>query len=317
MKFKLPKLLTFNLITLSGISVPLISISCSNDNHKKTEDYFDYIHDRSFSLLVKFIDDKQDSYYMWGTCWILNKCDKDINSYHYYAATNLHVSYPAFSDQSLTILSYQYSDCKNEEWFSTNEYTEFGENDISVIDEYLTFSNIDEDEATKKLNSIDFSILDVTFSNPKVDFKTKLNRINEFYKKNGNINKFKNEVEDEITSAYCAGFPMQEKLGEYGTRYAYKHFIDLQLKKGGENYYHLIDDNFELRDISDNYVSQISYANPFTLSGGSSGSMLINNQYEVLGIYWGGWTTPDKKHILPSFSIFHSTEYSFINQYIN
>jgi len=64
MKFKLPKLLTINLIALSGISVPLISISCSNDNHKKTEEYFDYIHDRSFSLLVKLIDDKQDSYYM-------------------------------------------------------------------------------------------------------------------------------------------------------------------------------------------------------------------------------------------------------------
>jgi len=78
---------------------------------------------------------------------------------------------------------------------------------------------------------------------------------------------------------------MQEKLGQYGTRYAYKHFTDLELKKGVESYYHFIDDNFKLKDVSNNYVSQISYNNPFTLSGGSSGSMLINSQYEILGIY--------------------------------
>ncbi len=313
MKFKQLKLLSFNLIALSSVSVPLFSISCSYNSDKKNENYYDYIHDRTFSLLVNLIAADQKSYQMWGTCWILNKCDDDINSYHYYVATNLHVSLPAFLDQSATILSYQYSDYKRE-WFSTNDYTKFEKDDISILDEYFTFSKDDEDEATKKLNSIDFSILDVTFSNPEVDFKTKLNKINKFYKENGYINKFKNTVENQITSAYCAGFPMQERLGVAGTRWGYYHFDNLLLKNT-DDYYHNIDDG--LRDVSNNYVSGTSYNNPFTLSGGSSGSMLINDKYETLGIFWGGWSNIYNTQFLPSFSIFHSEQYSFINQYIN
>ena len=257
---------------------------------------------------------------MWGTCWILNKCDDDINSYHYYCGTNLHVQYPAFSDSSHEINGYWYSDIRDE-WFSVENYNHFVDGDISIISEYLTFSNDSEPEDVKKDNSIDFTILDVNFSNANGSFKRKLDKINSFYAEYGYVNKFCNTTRNLITSAYCAGFPMHDKEdGSIGTKFCYEHLTNLELIKGDSRYYHSIndDDNYKLYvDVSNNYKSTKHYKN-FTLTGGSSGSMLINNDYEIIAIYWGGWAYEvlGEQFFVPSFSIFHSENYSFIEQYI-
>jgi hypothetical protein len=46
--------------------------------------------------------------------------------------------------------------------------------------------------------------------------------------------------------------------------------------------------------------------------------MLINEDFEILGIYWGGSFSDElKTRFYPCFDIFHSWRKSFILKYIN
>ena len=312
------------LVPLTSTSFLLANCANSNNGGNNYNKYINYIADRTFSLNAYYkLDGDTKTTVMWGTCWILAKADETIDSYHYYCATNLHVSYPAFSLTNAEYIEYKISNYNSESVFSikSDYYTTVDKDYIKVANgnDYLTYANDDANEKIKKENSIDFNILDVDFTESlKYDshnLKSKLDNLNQFYEKHGYINQFADVHPKDTVSGYCAGYPayIEEASSFLGTRFAHKFLSNLSINEKSP---HGIDPGFY--DVSQNYISNIKYEDvTFPLQGGSSGSMLINSDFQVMGIYWGGFISQDNQYMLPSFSIFHSEKKDFIENYIN
>ena len=311
---------------LFTLCAPILSIvcltSCNNNDCEKmdiNEHHIKYIKDRSFSLVSSSMYQT-----MWGTGWILNKMNNQ-EEYSYYVATNLHVSHPMFFENVTGWKYYigdNYSDT-NESFnvFDPNYYTELKNIDddknpfmaITCKKEFLSFDS-------NPNNSIDFEILEVNFANAineNEHLKQKLDNLNTYYNEHGYINKFSNNSKQEKTG-YCAGFPASSG---YKTKFVGEKINNLAVVKNDDEWYHPCatksdDQKTDIYDASWNYLGKRVHDDEFQLDGGSSGSMLIDENYEVIGIYWGGWLYEQLPDFQPSFSMFYTTSYNYLSNLI-
>jgi V8-like Glu-specific endopeptidase len=65
-----------------------------------------------------------------------------------------------------------------------------------------------------------------------------------------------------------------------------------------------------VQSVADCYRFQEGY---FNLRGGSSGSMILNSDKEVVGIYWGTVTYLDSGKVYGTADILKSAQYDVIN----
>lgn len=350
---KISKLIT-PILTASLVvtSASLVLASCNNeDGPVVPEPQKDYIHDRSFSLMASAIcqslTDKDKYIYgreIYGTGWIIDDTTPNItNDYCYNLATNWHVTRgfdtlegyaPAgyryidtwyfFADSSSTTRSDGIIDIYDYIWFGENNYVQCD----SPVSNYL-FSETSTDD----YDGIDFHVCNVDFAYalaeegaPKA-IKTKLDKLNAFRKKNHYINKFVYSDDPEIRrkKKYIGGYPMKETPDKLvgGGRWE-AHPIDSSLlsycDRWDDNEGHYIDSDhfltFKYYDWSAQYTTNKNFGTDW-MSGGASGSILITEDFEVCGIYWGG-TVDDGQHptwFHPRFSLLKTHSYDFISQW--
>ncbi|MBQ0045777.1 MAG: hypothetical protein KBS35_02710, partial [Mycoplasma sp.] len=52
------------------------------------------------------------------------------------------------------------------------------------------------------------------------------------------------------------------------------------------------------------------------MSGGASGSMMLTQDCEICGIYWGG-SSDENNNFTPFFSLFKTADYDFTQTWLN
>lgn len=286
-----------------------------------TETPEEYIYHRSFSIRILTVDKDGEYYYIhnycFGTGWLLDDLTpNDHTDYKYYLATNWHVTQGiinVYYDTPYYGWTIGYADSSNsartDKIINIDLYPGFGENNFEIMDDdnFLFPGTTDE--------GIDFHICKVDFAGVEGENKEKLDFINNFYAKNHYINKYSLSTMDTIKNKklYIGGFPFKYATdGDFGGGKWEFHEMDgnefLYMEKGG--YPHGIDGT-SISDTSAQYIYSPNMGDQW-MTGGASGSMLINENYEVCGIYWGGWGTDDPVTFHPTFSLFNTPDYSFL-----
>lgn len=329
-----------NLIALTSlvgaISPSLCLVGCSETEPKVPEEIESFISDRTFSLMAFSIVQETstgDYYYRfcYGTCWIIDDATPSItNDYKYHVATNWHVingfhdlatstvplgyvyydTYYAYADKTSCSNPYQILD-------SYEDYTLLGGASHGYYVEESDPHTFMYEPYTQNIG-IDLYEADINFasSEGKVEkeaIKQKLDRLNAYRSEKHYINKFvcADDPTIQAKTKYTGGYPMKERGDDlFGGKWethevnSRLHYVDLHPHNvGSSNVY----------DYSPQYESNINKGSNW-MSGGSSGSMLLTEDCEICGIYWGGWSLGT--NFYPSFSLFNTTSKNFLSKYI-
>lgn len=337
----LTPILTTSLMAASG-SIGLISCGKSEVPSEIKE----FIHDRSFSLMASAIIHKigtpEDQLLygaeVFGTGWIIDdSTPNDHNDYCYNIATNWHVTrgfdtltgfappgyeyigtYHFFGDLSSTRRIDKIIDITDYTWFGEENYNQ----EDAPISNYLFPS--------KGNGGIDFHVCNVNFVNASNSIKKKLDRVNAFRKEKGYINKFVDSDNLQVINKtkYVGGFPMKESSDQQAVGGKWEaHKIDSSSLSFNEPFdlyeTHDIEEGtitFPYFDCSAQYVTDKNFGTDW-MTGGSSGSMLLTEDLEICGIYWGGHVDdPDTpKWFKPRFSLLKisNPSYDFITRWTN
>lgn len=315
-----------SLFSLVGVITPTtFLVSCGGDQPDPpvpTEGAEKYIYDRTFSVL-----ERGNIYGSWGTAWIIDDATpENTNDYTYYIATNWHVIHGMHS-----VMKSKRDTC----------YAK-GTNPLDPLSGYYAFKSFEEEEtsnfsfAPSRIYSfesvIDFYVVKANFGDASylsTTIKQNLDELNDYRSEHGHITDFADiwtkPKSSENIYTYIGGYPVKQSnkaTWEY-------HQIDPNKLESVDKEY--IEDGYILahgvdsdtaptqRDISPQYLAKYDFGSGW-MDGGASGSMLItniNNEWKVLGIYWGGWTNEDQTAHFPGFSIFKSKYKNYIENYLN
>lgn len=343
----LTPVLTTSLVAASG-SIGLIS--CSNNEVPSEIEKF--ISDRTFSILgvAEIIDDPGYVSTVLGTCWVIDDATCSVaNDYCYYVATNWHVTHGndsllnnpdeyqnfkyKYGDSSLTNRSDRIIDFRTYKDFKSCE---------RQLDTSFTYSS--PTPTTYFKPCIDLHVYKVDFGSPTGKIKTKLDGLNELKQSTGKINTFVNGDDTDIMlkNKYVAGYPAKESSKCYGGKWeARKLPFDslIYCEKGSVSWSgyggpgHAIgtpdinqkgvhisypegteSEPFYYYDISPQYECLDDKGTDW-MTGGASGSMLLTEDLEICGIYWGGSSTASSFY--PFFSLFKTEDKDFISHWLN
>lgn len=327
-------------------------VGCTKKPEKKPEpvtpsppapdEYDQFISDRTFSLMAYSIVKKNmtsDYYYgefCYGTGWIIDDATPNVsNDYKYHVATNWHVtngfndlatkSYPGYT--YITTV-YNYGDRTSTTDLSgiidsLTEYTELGEESDGFYKEetdphtfmyepYASNIGIDVYEADINFASQDSQVVPITI-------KDKLDRLNTYRTQHGYINNFVcgDDPTIQAKTKYIGGYPMKESPDDedyFGGRWE-THIVNSDLSYVSYDPHDVGSSN--VLDYSPQYESSLNMGEDW-MSGGASGSMIITEDFEICGIYWGGWkSSKTSSDFYPSFSLFNTTNYNFLHKYIH
>lgn len=327
---KIKKIFSFvsiSLLSTTCLVIPCFATSCSTCSYPPAsfdDEHIQYIYNRSFSLLTEYtstIDSKR--YFAWGTTWILSKVNDEnlVGDYWYYMATNYHVISTTMTKLS-TNASFYLSDYYQGEYSAQDNHYRAKVDEIELVKEYFTYDSNSRD------NSIDFVVLKANLQ-PVIDkfgegsaIKTKIDNLNKYNEEQKCINHFKKTLSDDdktIEDCFCAGFPAVTSEFKRNTKFCYERIPQVNIDRNASH--NCVDGSEEakiigqLSDQSWNYYAPFVDDSAFSLTGGASGSMLIDKDFNVLGIYWGGieQNRPfHQKEFQPRFSIFSSDQKDFL-----
>lgn len=322
------------IITLAFASASFVGCNNNGVKPKPTpEEMADYISDRTFSLMAfSVITDSQDrehyGSFCYGTGWIIDHATPSVKDYKYHVATNWHVVNGFHDLATQEYPGYEYKEtvyCYSDVSCATSD-----DDILNSLNEYVWLNSTgyheEEDESTFKYESdkgIDLYEIDIDFNdidqNEKSPIKTmpqgikdKLDDLNGLH----SINNFVYSDGPDIIEKkkYIGGYPMKQKSEMwFGGRWE-THEVNSGLKYvEKEKSQHSVGSS-NVTDISPQYESNYSVGDQW-MTGGASGSMLITEDLEICGIYWGGWAT--EEDFYPAFSLFKTNEKNFLDKYIN
>lgn len=283
-----------------------------------------------------------------GTCWLISDSTPTIyNDYKYYVATNWHVTHMMdrlkqksggmiylYADKSLAgasdIIAYE----SFIQFASFNQVSE----DNFIYDDVPTGNWFNP--------AIDIFVAEVNFGQPTGVIEEKLNFVNNLQKTKGRINTFVQSDNDRVINSkkYYGGYPASPIASPTGTKWDFHElnksfqYLDkmgfvIQDEYGDYEYGHAIgtpDKNQSGKEISYgpqqeseewyNYdVSPQLFVpegvDPTWMTAGASGSMLLTEDLEICGIYWG-YAEPEENITLPFFSMFNTSEKNFLAEWM-
>ncbi len=305
------------LILCASIALPtFFSVtSCTvqiNTYQPINDDHFKYISQHEMSIGAFDVDSTGKVYgYSFGTAWFYKRYAN--NDYTYEIITNYHVfagiqgvlSVPlihvlGFASNEYDPYGYKKIDFQN---YSFNEVTL--ENSFSTITEaYIQFQDLGQYKTYMDICAIKVDLSEAYESasdDPEtMAFKKQIDFINANYNKGDKIVKVNEDPMSPGDRVYTAGFPWSTSSPTCEQDYTY--------------FCEEIDYLETLENKARNFVSEeyITYQNQWMakekwltyMGGGASGSMLINENYEVVGIYWGGSGYKDSSEFKKSFALF-------------
>ncbi|MDR2828990.1 MAG: DUF31 family protein [Mycoplasmataceae bacterium] len=293
----------------NGIQIPnATSVSMTPDEAN------DFIYQRTFSL-------RGGGY--GGTGWLLKHITGESNNYKYYLMTNWHVSNVMPSN-----ISFGYATTNAVDTAVTMQYS-------SLIAGDANWNNASYWSEDGILFGVDASLIEVDFTartTTDANLKTRLDALNTYGASGGHnnflFNSFSNYNDLNISTAfYTGGYPGANWNGDrYPNNLAYwESGSDIINEKW--NYFdsktknHSIDTNDEIFSISNAYVTPI-YNLPdngplYKLGGGASGSMMIDENGNLLGLYWGGFKNTANTQYKCAFETFTWGDHNLFNDYLN
>lgn len=334
--FKLVPIVSIALLPIASFPVA----SCSNT--KELTEQEQYISNRTFSILAR-----DGTYACAGTGWIISDATKqDANDYCYWMATNWHVIH-GFDIYLSGNITYKYADSSVANMNGIIPYNNYVNFSKFEIEDKSKFVYEDPESTQFFIPCIDLYVVKVDFGNPTGAIKTKLDNLNKFQVEHNYINKFASDNADtRLKNKAIGGYPKKGSRTDGGKWEAHTitaSGLDYKAKgqtkrlkdsEGNVNIGHSIGEPvvdqfgvdwstdadaeyFFYWDISPQYASKNGEASDY-MSNGASGSMLLTEDYEVCGIYWGGWTSGSgsSKKYYPGYSIFNSTDINFLKPYI-
>ncbi len=305
------KLIATSANYLSVSTFLTFTINTIDDGKLSSEDYYDYIAERTLSIgAIGMTSTASGGYELRGvssgTMWFYKRLDQ----YKYEFITNYHVwegilSIANDTNYSATMLAV----IGNPESYNpyTSNYGDYVQASKTSIKDMLSTLNpitvkvgtYTESSTTKDLYmdmcaftldlTTTYSAINTTIngSNKGVSqLKSEINNINNHYgigEKIVNINTDKLSLNENV---YIAGYPWANSEQTTESR-GFTYLTEVKTK------------TVELKGPSLNILSNASYytyqdqcfmepKEVFALGGGASGSMVINEDLEVSGIYWGG-----------------------------
>ena len=291
-------------------------------------DYEKFLSLRTFSIaLFEFIivDPKRNMFlkkYNGGTGWIVDKVDhKNDKDYKYWMATNLHVS-QIFDRSYNDEVTKSYKDnCRLFCACTCNDIAgseiHINEPGLGMKEEKKIFHStkwkqvaIEAKDANKIYNSktdldfhkdlihkhnfTDFSLVKIDFminqNNDEITkkIKTKLKKINNHLLFNNSLNVYMPNIVEKSTKIYGVGYPMKINNGVF-----LRDTIKYTFQKGK------VIDCFKSNGTHcDLYTVKEWIDNPndkWLLTHGASGTMMIDENFNTIGIFWGSdGTTKDQ-----------------------
>lgn len=302
-----------------------------------------YIQDRTFSLMAfPVITDGFEyysgGYFAYGTGWIIDDATPNItDDYIYHVATNWHVidgfeevsqhDFPspflyyktvhAYSDWTCCSNPFgvldSYEDYTFIDWEEESNYIEEPDESTFMYQPTTNKRGIDLYEATINFASVNGDV-------PSTTIKEKLDKLNTFREQKGYINKFVKGNDPNIIAKtkYIGGYPFKKTIYEdlFGGKWECHEIVSNLQYVDKPNRQHTISDESEIKDYSSQYESNLDMQEDW-MSGGASGSMLITEDCEICGIYWGGWQIIGDNEFYPAFSIFNKNDKNFLDKYIH
>ncbi len=288
-------------------------------------------------------------YQSLGTAWIIDDATPNILSdYNYYLGTNFHVvrgidttrdtafdyikqnlEGQGYSNVKLLSTSYSYGFADKTlanpttGIVSTTSYLQMkdvvrqNDNDFLFSDEVDVINNY--------YPCVDFHVYKANLQNENDTIMQKLDTINLQKMDLGYINKFvagDNTVIKNKTK-HIGGYPYRENIAGSGGKWTYHEISNIgktDFTRSDESYHHTIDSddpNYGHYDVG----AGTRYANtgdPEWMGGGASGSVIITEDYEISGIYWGHWGSGSTYMPAVTFLISDRSgdEYNFVQKFI-
>jgi hypothetical protein len=281
--------------------------SCVNEPYTPPEppitptdqQYLDFIDARSFSIAA-LGNTTAGTVWVRGTGWIVNRVDTTLNDYSYWLATNWHVI-DGFN--SLTSAQYRYAD-DSINIGSWNSYSSFS----SFVPEAWQNFTTDDNKST----AIDFYVAKVNFGSPTGGYKTKLDNLNTYWNNNSHhINAFRQNYQSTSPTdkKYIAGYPV---AGDNPYASYEEHVI---MDSSAINLSHTFPETEDVKtDTSPQY--RFPEKPPNWMDHGASGSMILDMDYHVCGVYWGGWVLQGSENFLPCASIMWFNTTNYVSNYL-
>jgi len=338
---KILKLLLSSLVIIPVVSINTISCANTSKNLKleknniqttTDEDYYSFIFDRTFS--IQFGQYFGMSYEgLYGTGWIFKHITNGKgDNYRYYMLTNWHIinQFEENSNMSGWRVMLGQSDHFGE-FSQISPYYCFEPKDFEIV-KNGSYKKEGNDEY-----GIDASICYVDFGDePEAKRKQSLDRVNEFGDShNGMLEEFNpTPINDSSTNLYCAGYPI---LDLNDNQYDQATFCEAKKQLKDEdgmddtffnkenptflNISHNIynsDSNHPIYSMADCYTLNAVADDDLLLGYGSDGAMVIDSNFNVIGILWGTVLDED------DFVTYHCVDmladgdkYNFINEFLN
>lgn len=275
-------------------------ISITLDKISDEDEHYSYIQQRSFSC--SDIEGRQ------GTCWVVNKVNDDVNDKKYWFATNFHVFPKDTYDRLYLCPSVDKKIAKG-----NDRYYWPGFKCLEVKNKFeINAGDIDE-KKTIDLTIFQLDINDIVDNSNYMNknFSKRFDNLQKYYfDHNKHINSFADDysqtTEDE--PKYIVGYPSVDNFPTYKSQ----KFTGSK----PEQY----TDKSNLNKISDTGFYNIGefykfdYTQKIILDHGASGSMTIDENYNVCGIYWGYYSNPGYS-CCSDLIVSNSLGYNFIDNY--
>lgn len=264
---------------------PLTS-SCSNNN-ALSKDIYSFLYDRTFSISWS-----KNGHGWFGTGWLIKHISgTGLSNYSYDMMTNWHVR---LSQEQLN------APVEKRWWFSDSQ--EFGSNAnvMGIFSSFEYSGSACYDIIDGRKLGVDACVATVDFGNSGPKLTKRLDRVNEYA---DNHNSFCVQIANSPLKPkdyiWMCGYPLYNwNQDEYvgpkwygGNDYISEKNSHFQAKTNN----HGIDDAnpptiISIADLYELPWHKTKESQPlFNMSGGASGSIVVNKNMEVIGLYWGGY----------------------------
>lgn len=335
-----------------GMTYYFINSNKKEINYVELAQKESFIRERTFSLkfnTTRYIDPNTGNSIkssLFGTSWIFNKI---LNQEIYYLATNIHVVSDAISLVANEDNTYQIADYIEsiELGYPNNPSVVSSHNDLSLekITNKITFpeivytSSYIENTPTYSIPlsvsqnkhfytyaMTDLAILKFDFSSTSSNFKNFLKyydlRPTTFYANTLGENNFRQQ------NYFIGGYPFLEDINKIIGTWGFDSSFNESLGMVSGTIVSNVPQTIVPRGVLlpnnitnpatnsptryfQNISNQVTISN-LILHGGSSGSMVINDNLEVVGIYWGSYSSSNSSNILGAFDILNTDKYNTI-----
>lgn len=322
------------LLMPSILTVPfcIFIVSCSSSSVPFAQEHYDFINDRTFAISGPAVDDP--GYISLGTAWILDSVKDSNHPYEYYLMSNYHVMGAWIETQTPFDKLYFYSKTPDSNFANKPDCS------IDVIfnaklpntnySEYL--NDFNDQQSHYLLSSATNYRFDMAVF--KYDFQNSLNSIStNAYSKTQLKNRLDNLNQESlnhtvpITKTYNKIYPFNSGQHFYYLGFPYSDVNNSPILK--MNTFKIVNryvarNNLSPNDGDVNVPSKPVYNSDEYLAnydanawgGGSSGSMIINENYEVIGLHAGSRGTIYQRTVMFENSITQSN-YNFIERFYN